>query len=106
MRYIKLVILSVLVLLFVSCGSGIKGTYTLSLFGLERGYKFAGNGKVTHFSSVGGEQSGTYTFDSTSNDVHIEWDNGESIDLKYNPSTKTITELDAEGFDVLLTKKK
>ena len=102
MKHVGLVILASLALLFVSCGSKIQGKYVFSLLGMERGYVFKGN-KVTGYTSFGGEVQGTYTFDSQSNTIHIEWNDGEeesdtlsvadlSDNLTYSPSTGNISD--------------
>ena len=102
MKHVGLVILASLALLFVSCGSKIQGKYVYSVFGGEI-CSFTFKGTNVTFVSLEEEKEGSFTFDSKSNIIHIEWNNGKTQDLTYNPSTKNITE---KGDDMSWVYKK
>ena len=75
---------------FVGCGSKISGTYTISILGIEGGYKFSGS-KAVKFSSISEEVTGSFSFDETSNTILIQYDEGGSEQLYYNPNTGNIS---------------
>lgn len=95
MKNVKLIILALIPLLFVSCGSNLDGKYACTTDG-ETMYLTL-KGKTLTLTTSYGEESGTYTFDSKENILHVKGEDGD-YDLLYNPASKTLTMV-AEGED-------